>query len=113
MQEILYIGPAPAEEDCAQLGQDPDFHQRNRLECAVFREQIRRHYGPEPEGARLVIKTEHHDFGAYREVVVGYRGSVESAADYAFRVEADDLGVLQQWDDQSRELLGLASIHPG
>jgi hypothetical protein len=35
MREYLTLGPAPCNEDCAQVGQ-PDYHERAREECRRF-----------------------------------------------------------------------------
>lgn len=96
-KDFLFIGPVPAEEPCAQLGVDPDFHEKNRAECKRFIRQIQKHYGEEPHGAILLMKAQEHDFGTYREVCVMYDDSNEEAVDYAFRIEADELGVLNTW----------------
>lgn len=97
--DLLHIGPVPAEEDCAQLGQDPDFAKKNIAECERFIAQIRRHYGDEPEGAKVKMKSNLHDFGTYREVVVQYEVGNAAAENYAFDIESDKLGKLARWDD--------------
>ncbi len=37
MSDIIDLGGAPANEDCAQLGHTPDFERLNRLEVATYR----------------------------------------------------------------------------
>jgi hypothetical protein len=37
MPYFIDLGAGPAEEDCAQLGQSPDFDTLNRLEIAVYK----------------------------------------------------------------------------
>jgi len=37
MSDIIDLGGAPANEDCAQLGHTPDFERLNRLEVAAYR----------------------------------------------------------------------------
>jgi hypothetical protein len=43
--------------------------------------------GPEPEGARLTILPQSHEYGQYLEVVVKYNGNLKQAAGYASRCE--------------------------
>ena len=86
MRDHLYIGSAPAGEDCAQLGRD-DFGPLNRLECRAYVDALRVKYGPEPEGCDYRLKRENHDFGTYYEVAIYYDDSDPVACDYAFEVE--------------------------
>jgi hypothetical protein len=88
MREYVNIGSSPVEEDCAQVG-DPDYPTRAREECRRFIELIRMRLGPEPEGARLVIKAFPHDFGTYHEVVCWYDDEMPKSVDYAFKCESD------------------------
>jgi hypothetical protein len=46
-----------------------DYMPRARAECQRFIALLRRKCGPEPEGARLAVKSFLHDFGDYLEVV--------------------------------------------
>jgi hypothetical protein len=88
MRDYLTLGPAPCDEDCAQVGQ-PDYHERARHECKRFIDLIRRTLGPEPDGARLAIKSFPHDFGNYTEVVCYFDSEIEAAVVYAYRCESD------------------------
>ena len=85
-RDIVYIGPVPCNEDCQQVGPGYD-SAAARAECQRYISDLRRHYGAEPEGARLSIKSEPHDFGSYLEVVCRYDDENEAAVNYAFRVE--------------------------
>lgn len=87
-KDYIEIGPAPCEEECAQVGSD-GYHARAREECRRFIEAIRAKLGPEPDGARLAAKSFSHDFGTYHEVVCWYDEGNEAAAAYAFRCEAE------------------------
>jgi hypothetical protein len=85
--DIIWIGPAPADEDCAQVG-DPDYARNAKAECRAFIDAIRKVCGREPEGARLAIKGQPHDFtDAYYEVAVIYDGNNRAAAEYAQKVD--------------------------
>jgi hypothetical protein len=87
-RDYIDIGSAPAYEDCAQVG-SPDYAQRARAECNRFIDLIRRVVGPEPEGARLAVKSNPHDFGPYYEVVCYYDTDNEEASRYAYRCEGE------------------------
>jgi hypothetical protein len=97
MIDYLYIGSAPVEEDCAQVG-SPDYSTKARAECRRFMDQIKRHY-PEPENGWLQVKSNPHDFGTYYEVVACYDPSDADSAHWAFDVEGDVKNVLMVWDD--------------
>ena len=88
MRDFISIGPAPAEEDCAQLG-TPDYPERSREECRRFIALIRGTLGEEPEGAWLRVKRFEHDFGSYREVVCFFDDTLPDSVAYAFRCEAE------------------------
>jgi hypothetical protein len=88
MREYLTLGPAPCDEDCAQVGQ-PDYHERARHECRRFILLIRQKLGPEPEGAWLSTKSFPHDFGTYYEVVCYFNTEIQASVDYASRCEAE------------------------
>lgn len=92
----ITIGSTPHDEPCTQLG-DPDYNQKARAECQRFLEQIGRHY-PEPANGYLVIKSFSHDFGKYFEVVARFDEDDEEAATWAYSIEADEKGVLSNWD---------------
>lgn len=81
-RDIVYLGSTPAEEECAQIGQ-PDYPEASKAECRAFITAIKRVCGEPPEGAVLRVKTEQHDFGQYREVIVEYDGNNQAAAEYA------------------------------
>lgn len=82
----VYLGPAPSEEDCAQVGRD-DYEERARRECMAYIEAIRKVVGMEPEGARLRVARQAHDYGSYLEVVCEYDGNSPDAANYAARCD--------------------------
>jgi len=107
IKDSLYIGESPWDESCAQLGTDM-YPVNARKECQRFIEQIRRHYGSEPEGARLYIKSNPHDFGSYLSVECTFTWDPSAEGDdpedwtpsqeYAFSIEGDELSKLQNWD---------------
>lgn len=110
----IELGPTPAEEECAQVG-DHNYADRSRTECEAFRAQILRHY-PVPEGlgqqAGLRIVSNPHEFGSYREVEVAYDPFSVRATTWAHQVEADRIGRLNKWDHEARAILGISeAVH--
>ena len=88
MRDYVNVGSSPANEPCAQLGTD-DYSRVARAECKRFIEVIRAALGPEPDGARLYVKGNAHDFGTYYEVVCEYDEEKPESVDYAYRCESD------------------------
>jgi hypothetical protein len=105
MPDELFLGSTPAEEDCAQVGSD-DYARRARKECAAYIAQLKRQHGEPPNGARLKIKANPHDFGTYYEVVVVFDDQFPEAVTYAFDLERIDCPT---WDDKAKEELGLTA----
>lgn len=85
-RDYLQIGPCPAMEDAAQVG-DADYAEKSMAECKAFIPLIRAKLGQEPEGARLGIKSFPHDFGSYREVVCYFDDDAPAEVEYAYRCE--------------------------
>ena len=88
MNDFISIGSSPAEETCAQLG-DENYGQKAKAECQRFVELIRKKLGEESNGARLCVMGFPHDFGTYFEVVCKYDPTIPGAMDYAMRCEAE------------------------
>jgi hypothetical protein len=101
MKDFIDVGSSPHGEDCAQVGSD-DYHDRARRECRAYIAQLRRVFGDEPEGARLSVKSNPHDFGTYLSVICYYDDQIPAAADYAFRCESESP---EHWDTQARQEL--------
>lgn len=102
-RETLTLGPTPASEACEQLGAHYD-PANARAECRAFIGQLIRVFGEPPDGARLVVVSNPHDFGAYLEVGVRFDGDDQRAAEYAYRLESEAPG---EWDEAARAELGL------
>lgn len=86
MREYIEYGPVPAEESCAQVGEE-DYDGRARAECLAYIALIRQTCGVEPEGAQLAVKSFPHDFGSYKEVVCYYDEAYPDSVDYAWGIE--------------------------
>ena len=99
-RDNLYIGSVPGDEDCASVGH-PDYFVRARRESRAFIAQLRRLNGAEPEGARLYVAENPHDFGTYLSVNCAFDPLLPESVDYAFRCEGE--GFPERWDDRARE----------
>ena len=108
MRDSLSICCTPYGEECEQLGRDYRPHIA-MAECRAFLKQIRRVCGEEPEGARLRISSNPHDFGTYHEVEVVFNNDNEKATTYAYDVESADL---ESWDDEAKKELAAVDGYP-
>ncbi len=70
MPDIIDLGGAPAEAECAQLGQTTNFAAVNAFEVEAYRLAIIARYGAPPAGCRLAELANHHDFGTYRTLTL-------------------------------------------
>lgn len=70
MPYTIDIGAAPANAECAQLGQTPDFERVNRYEIAAYRLAIIAVHGAPPSGCSLKAQANRHDFGTYRTLIL-------------------------------------------
>ena len=55
MNNYLYIGSAPCDEDCAQVGTD-GYREQALKECNALLAQMHRKMEPEPDGAQLALR---------------------------------------------------------
>jgi hypothetical protein len=103
-------GTTPADEDCAQVG-DEGYALSARREGRAFINQIHREFGEKIEavGEDIIIKisSQGHDFGTYYEVIALYNPENEKAVELAFDIENN---VSTEWDEEARKELGLDSI---
>lgn len=102
IMEILEIGATPYEEDCYQVGCD-NYAEKARIQCVAFKAQLIRQFGEPPEGARLYVKSNPHDFGNYYEVAVKFDSMDETAVDWAFKVEGN---LPAKWDAEALKVPG-------
>lgn len=104
--DYLTLGPAPAEETPAQVG-DADYAKRTTAEAKQY---IRMLYGilGDQFGGDVVVRLQNkgfpHDFGAYHEVCVIYNPENEQSVEQAFWIESN---CPLEWDDEARKALGL------
>lgn len=85
-EDVYWLGPCPAEEDAVQVG-SPDYARNAKAQCRAYIDAIRAVCGHEPEGARLTIRAQQHDFGSYYEVAVAFDGNNQVAAEYAAKCD--------------------------
>ena len=86
MRDYYTLGPTPADEPCACIGEE-NYRERALEECKRYIELLRATFGSEPYGARLSVKWFPHDFGDYVEVVCHFDTDISESADYAMRCE--------------------------
>ena len=101
MKDYLFIDTTPTEEKCSQVGEE-DYHAKARAEAKRMLAQIDKYY-PLPELANMgytTIATEHHDFGSYFQIKIVFDDECELSTNWAFSIEADELGALRYWDDE-------------
>ena len=92
MSYVVDLGGAPAEEECAQLGQTIDFAVANAHEVLAYKYAIIARYGEPPAGCRLKPFANAHDFGTYRTLSLRVDDEDDEAVQaYASAVE-DGLG---------------------
>lgn len=86
--EYLELGPAPAEEDCLQVGHVP--FQRIYVECSRYVSLLKALLPvPDHVDAFYVVKKFPHELGSYCEACIMYNANKEDATEFAFYVEAN------------------------
>ena len=102
MRQYLELGSTPIDEVCKQVGTD-DYYDI-RQECLVYKNQLERMF----PGNNFKVKTFHHDFGDYCEVVIIYDDDDDRQEVLVYEIEnklplawdkdsIDTLKVLKSW----------------
>ena len=107
MRDYLTLGPTPAEEPCAQLG-EPTYNRRTRIETTVYIRQLIRQFGDPPGLDHFKVKGFSHEFGVYHEVVITYSDDSDESIEFAFHVEAN---LPARWDEQALAELRELNYH--
>lgn len=98
MEDFLYIGSSPPDEDCAQLGA-ANYRADAMRECRAYANQLKRLF---PKGD-FRVKGFEHDFGKYYEVVAYFDEDDDDDTDgrreAAFKAEGEGP---MKWDEQSK-----------
>ena len=100
-REYIVLEAVPSEEDPADIDQR-GYAALARQRCAAFIAQLRRTFGPEPQGASLQVRPMPHDAGTYYTVVCYYDNP--EGEEYALRLEGN---LPEYWDEEARKELGL------
>ncbi len=96
MRDFIYIGSAPSEEECAQVGAE-DYGRRSQLELSQFKRMLETSFPL----VNFRIKRQSHDFGYYSEVVAYYDDEDEAQTEQAYDAECH----FERWDDEARKVL--------
>lgn len=105
--DTIDIGSTPSEETAVQVGTS-NYGVNALIECSTYIKQIQRYYGLPPEGSRLAVVPNSHEFGTYYEV--GLKYSSQAGFEYGLAVEHDEKCVLREWDDEARKELRAAGL---
>ncbi len=99
MSDFIDIEACPYGEECAQIGA-PDYHERVRKEGRAFINQLRRQFGPTPQGFKMYLKGHQHDFGTYHMIRLEY--CTEEGAQFALLIDNESP---ESWDEEARKEL--------
>ena len=101
--EYIELGPTPADEDCAQVGQ-PNYNTFARMEAKAYINQLNREFSHWVESGwiRFDNKWFNHDFGSYCEVVVYYQSDDEVSRGCAFSIDRHHA---YRWDQEAKKEL--------
>lgn len=108
MIEKYWLGPTPAGESCAQVGDD-NYGVLAYAETTAYKNQLYRllkeNFKNIPESFRFKVSREEHDLGSYYEVVAMFDSNdpdAKTCHDIAIFI---DNNVPEEWDDRAREEL--------
>lgn len=110
-KEVIELGSAPTDEECAQVGCD-NYYELMKKQTLAYIKQLRRLLTTQEydiTDLNLRVKSFSHDFGTYHEVVAEYPisdGSPSPTEDAAFWLEAN---LPTNWDEDARRELGETS----
>jgi hypothetical protein len=100
--DYLPISSTPKEEKCVQIGDQ--LLEDNKLECAVYINQLIRQYGEPVGDAEYLIMSNDREGLIYYEAIIRYHSNDDAAVKYA--LEAQD--GCKHWDDTSKQQLKAA-----
>lgn len=96
--DYIDIGPVPAYEDCAQVG-EPGFRQRASKEMDAYVRQLERQFKKyEDKNIAFRKKWFNHDFGSYGSVVIEFFEDDKDGFDCAIDIEHN---LPEYWDDEA------------
>jgi hypothetical protein len=86
VQDVIYLGPVPANEKRAEIG-EPDYDARSKAECLQHILALKRVCGDPPDGAHFEIFEFRVGDAIDRQVCLKFDNQNKLAVDYAFKVE--------------------------
>lgn len=86
MLDYLTLGPAPAGEDCVQVGVS-NYQQKAIKECQKYIKLLKKKFPDRPKECVFIIKSNPHDFGSYLEVNIKFDDESSDQKEYAYNVE--------------------------
>lgn len=104
MYEYMEIGPVPAEEDCAQVGED-NFRLKAQSEMNAYIGLLERTF-PNAVHSNVTFKAKWfpHDFGSYGEVCIYWDDEDEESTKVAFEIESN---LPSEWDRMALQELNI------
>lgn len=99
--DSINLGAAPSEENPTQIGVE-HYSELARVECYALIDQLRRQFGNEPDGARLKITANPHEYGIYYSVEIQYDPHKPDAVEYALQLEGE---YPTHWDAIAKKML--------
>ena len=116
MAKQYYFGPCPADETCAQVG-DEDYRERALAEAHAYVNQIYRFLEREghpkkdlPEGFKVKLSEEPHDLGSYIEVVCTFAYNNPRAQECHDLALLIDYSCPSEWDEEAKIELGVTRV---
>jgi len=83
----LNLGTVPINEKATKYG-EPNYRIKSIQECNKYIELLRKNIGPEPKGAKLIIKAVQSSNYVHHEVICNYDEGNKEATKYAEECES-------------------------
>lgn len=98
MRDWFEIGPAPCNEECAQVGEN-NFVSNANKEMDAYINQLNRKFGELISGTTIHFRKKwyDHDFGRYGEVIISY-DDAEEKAHLVYEIERE---LPEFWDEEA------------
>ena len=97
MRDSVDFETTPTYECCESLG--PKYNAKRAItEASLTIAQLKRLFGEPPEGSKLVLKMNPHDFGNYPSIEFQFDHDSDDHIDYGCRLENE---WPERWDDEA------------
>jgi hypothetical protein len=107
MKDFIYLSSTPHDEPCVQVSDKKHYMPMMNKEIQAFKNMLERltkdNVFGDSGNAYIKPKSEHHEFGEYKELLVYFDDDSEVETDYAFSVEKN---LPLVWDEIARQELG-------